>query len=221
MPNSHNPLASARRIVVEGPIGVGKTSLARRLADHLQAELLLEDAQSNPFLGRFYRDRRRYALHAQLHFLFQRIEQVDARPAPEGVRRALVCDYLLEKDALFAALTLDDDEYALYRQVYDRLAAPRLAAVQPDLVIYLQAAPETLIERVRRRGIDIEQAIDDDYLMRVNEHYMHFFHNYSAAPVMVVNSQHLNFAESGDDFRLLVQRIETMRGQREYFNRGD
>lgn len=221
MPNSHNPLAAARRIVVEGPIGVGKTSLARRLADHLQAGLLLEDAPANPFLGRFYRDRRRYALPTQLHFLFHRLEQTNTTAPAESASRPLVCDYLMEKDALFAALTLDDDEYALYRRVYDQLAAPRLAALQPDLVIYLQAAPETLVERVRRRGIDVERDIDDDYLTQVSEHYMHFFHNYSAAPVMVVNSQNLNFADSGDDFRLLVQRIETMRGQREYFNRGD
>ena len=221
MPNTHNPLLSARRIVVEGPIGVGKTSLARRLADHLHARLLLEDAPGNPFLARFYRDRRRYALPTQLHFFFHRLEQASTPVPAEGTPSPVVCDYLLEKDALFAALTLDDDEYPLYRAVYDRLAPPVLATLQPDLVIYLQAAPETLVERVRRRGIDIERDIDDDYLAQVSEHYMHFFHNYSAAPVMVVNSKNLNFADSGDDFRLLVQRIETMRGQREYFNRGD
>ncbi len=221
MPNTHNPLLSARRIVVEGPIGVGKTSLARRLADYLHARPLLEDAQANPFLARFYRDRRRYALPTQLHFLFHRLAQAGTPAPAEGAPPPVVCDYLLEKDALFAALTLDDDEYPLYRAVYDRLAAPLLPALQPDLVIYLQATPETLVDRVRRRGIDIERDIDDDYLAQVNEHYMHFFHNYSAAPVMVVNSQNLNFADSGDDFRLLVQRIETMRGQREYFNRGD
>ena len=221
MPNTHNPLLSARRIVVEGPIGVGKTSLARRLADYLHARLLLEDAQGNPFLARFYRDRRRYALPTQLHFLFHRFEQASTPAPAEGTPSPVICDYLLEKDALFAALTLDDDEYPLYRAVYDRLAPPLLATLQPDLVIYLQATPETLVERVRRRGIDIERDIDDDYLTQVNEHYMHFFHSYSAAPVMVVNSQNLNFADSGDDFRLLVQRIEAMRGQREYFNRGD
>lgn len=221
MPTAHNPLASARRIVVEGPIGVGKTSLARRLGDHLQAELRLEHGASNPFLERFYRDQQRYALPTQLSFLFHRLEQLQQMPDAEHAAAPLVADYLLEKDPLFAALTLADDEYALYRQVYDRLATPLLTAAQADLVIYLQAEPETLIARVRRRGVASEQSISDDYLRRLSEAYMRFFHNYSAAPVMVVNSENLNFADRDDDFQLLVQRIEAMRGPREYFNRGD
>ena len=214
-----NLLTSARHIVVEGPIGVGKTSLAKRLGDYLQAELLLEQPEINPFLARFYQDNQRYALQTQLFFLFHRLDQLRKLPPPELFPRVLVRDYLLEKDMLFAELTLDEDEYRLYRQVYDRLAAS--AAVPPDLVIYLQAKAETLISRVRRRGVESERNIDDDYLIRLGESYTRFFHNYDAAPVMVVNSENLNFVDSNDDFQLLVQRIEAMRGHREYFNRGD
>ena len=214
-----NLLEAARHIVVEGPIGVGKTSLARRLADQLQAELLLEQPQANPFLGRFYQDQQRHALQTQLFFLFQRLDQLRELPPPELFQGTLVCDYLLEKDPLFAELTLDEDEYRLYRQVYDRLWA--LPAVPPDLVIYLQAKPETLVTRVRKRGIEMERKIDDDYLIRLGERYTRFFHNYDAAPVMIVNSENLNFVDHDDDFQLLFQRIESMRGPREYFNRGD
>jgi deoxyguanosine kinase len=212
-------LTSARHIVVEGPIGVGKTSLARLLGEHLQAEVLLEQPQTNPFLGRFYADQQRYALQTQLFFLFHRLDRLRELSQREPHPRTVVCDYLLEKDPLFAELTLDQDEYRLYQQIYDRASTPD--AVQPDLVIYLQAEPETLVSRVRRRGIDMEQGISDDYLIRLGESYTRFFHNYSAAPVMIVNSENLNFVDSSDDFQLLVQRIESMRGHREYFNRGN
>ena len=212
-------LESARHIVVEGPIGVGKTSLARRLGEHLDAELLLEQQETNPFLSRFYQNQERYALQTQLFFLFHRLDQLRDLAQPELFPRTVVSDYLLEKDPLFAALTLNDDEYKLYRQIYDRISVP--ASVAPDLVIYLQAKPETLVSRVRKRGIEMERKISDDYLIVLGESYTRFFHTYTAAPVMVVNSENLNFADNADDFRLLVQRIESMRGPREYFNRGD
>lgn len=214
-----NPLTTARYIVVEGPIGVGKTSLARRLGEHLDAELLLEQPEINPFLARFYQDQQRYALQTQLFFLFHRLDQLRDLAQPALFPRTVVSDYLLEKDPLFAALTLNEDEYKLYRQIYDRVSLQ--APASPDLVIYLQARPETLISRVRRRGIDMERSISDDYLSLLGESYTRFFHRYDQAPVMVVNSENLNFVDNDDDFQLLVQRIETMRGHREFFNKGE
>jgi deoxyadenosine/deoxycytidine kinase len=215
---ARNPLASARHIVVEGPIGVGKTSLARRLGAHIEAQLLLEQPELNPFLSRFYQDQRRFALQTQLFFLFQRLDQLRELSQPDFFTQTVVVDYLLEKDPLFALLTLNEDEYSLYRKIYDHIS-PQTAP--PDLVIYLQAKPETLIARVRKRGIDMERKISDAYLTVLAESYTRFFHNYDAAPVMVVNSENLNFVDNDDDFHLLVQRIESMRGHREYFNRGE
>lgn len=214
-----NLLESARHLVVEGPIGVGKTSLARRLGEHLDAELLLEQPEMNPFLPRFYQNQQRYALQTQLFFLFHRLDQLRGLAQPELFPRTVVTDYLLEKDPLFAGLTLSEDEYRLYRQIYDRVSLQTCAP--PDLVIYLQAQPDTLVSRVRKRGIDMERKISDDYLILLGERYTRFFHNYAAAPVLVVNSENLNFVDNDDDFQLLVQRIESMRGPREYFNKGD
>jgi deoxyadenosine/deoxycytidine kinase len=215
----NNLLESARHIAVEGPIGVGKTSLARRLAEHLGADLLLEQPEANPFLARFYQSPRRYALQTQICFLFQRLDQMRELTQPGLFSRTVISDYLMEKELLFASLTLGDDEYGLYRQIYDRVFHE--AGPAPDLVIYLQAGPETLVSRVRRRGIEMERKIGDDYLTRLGEGYTRYFHDYAAAPVMVVNSERLDLVGDPDDFLLLVRRIETMRGTREYFNKGD
>ena len=210
-------LKQARHIVVEGPIGAGKTSLARRLAAHLEGELVLEQPELNPFLERFYQDRPRYALATQLCFLFQRLDQLRDLCQPDFFAKTVVADYLFDKDALFARLTLEDDEYALYRQIY-QAQAPHIPA--PDLVIYLQASPEQLVARVRRRGLERERKIGDDYLARLSQSYSRFFYDYNAAPVMVVNSDHLNFVDRDDDFSLLLERLATLRSHREYFNRG-
>jgi deoxyadenosine/deoxycytidine kinase len=204
-----------RYIVVEGPIGVGKTTLARALSEATGAALVLEDPAANPFLGRFYENPDRYALPTQLFFLFQRVDQLRTLNQSDLFRRAAVSDFMLQKDALFARLNLKDDELKLYEQIYAHLSPQ---APSPDLVIYLQAAPETLVERVQRRGTSYEKNIPDGYLAGLAETYTRFFYQYTGAPLLIVNSDRLNFVESGDDIALLMERISAMRGPREFFN---
>ena len=210
-------LEKYRYIVVEGPIGVGKTSLARRIANHLDSSLLLEEPAENPFLEKFYTDIPRYALPTQLFFLFQRNNQVQSLAQMDMFTRGIVSDFLLDKDQLFAKLTLSDAEQSLYQSIYSHLQ-PK--ALLPDLVIYLQASTSTLIDRVKQRGSTFEKNISEDYLWRLSEAYTRFFYQYEGAPVMIVNSENLNFVENQPDFDLLLQRLEQMRGPREYFNLG-
>ena len=205
---------NARYIVVEGPIGAGKTSLARRLAARLDAEAVFEQPELNPFLGRFYQDPERWALSTQLSFLFQRVDQLTALVGGDAHPRR-VSDFILDKDPIFAALNLADDELAIYQRIFDGVKP--VAAPQPDLVIYLQAKPETLIERVRRRGMDDERHITERYLERVAERYARFFYDYDAAPLFIVDAEILNPVEQDDDFELLLERLRNMRGYREFF----
>ena len=206
-----------RYVVVEGPIGVGKTSLTRRLAEYSGATALLEKPEENPFLANFYQDPVRHALPTQLFFLFQRINEVRDLAQMDLFRTSSVADYLFDKDVLFARLNLTDDEFALYQTIHCRLAPQ---APPPDLVIYLQASPQTLIDRVRRRAIAYERQIADSYLLRLAQAYSEFFYHYDAAPVLIVNSENLNFVDSDEDFSLLLQRIAGMRGAREFFSMG-
>jgi deoxyguanosine kinase len=205
-----------RYLVVEGPIGCGKTSLAQKLAHRMGAATLLEDAAANPFLGQFYRDMRRYALPTQLFFLFQRVGQLEALKQPDLFAKPTVADFTLAKDPLFARLTLDDAEYQLYRQIYEHV---KPQAPTPDLVVYLQASVNTLVARVKKRGNPIESGIDEDYLRRLSEAYTRYFYNYGDSPLLIVNSEKLNFVDEPEHLDLLIERINAMRGGREFFNR--
>ncbi len=206
-----------RYLVVEGPIGAGKTSLARRLASRFTADLLLELPEENPFLGRFYQDMARFALPTQLFFLFQRARLLEPLAQPDMFGRPVIGDFLLDKDPLFARLTLSADEMALYQKIYEAL---RPRAPSPDLVVYLQAQPATLIERVRRRAKGYEKPVSEEYLALLAESYARFFYHYNAAPVLIVNSDNLNFVERDADFELLVSRLRGMKSRREFFNLG-
>lgn len=204
-----------RFIVLEGPIGVGKTTLATKLAESLNAELVLENAGSNPFLERFYRNPRAGALPAQLYFLFQRAQQLAGLKQHDLFAPLRVADYLFDKDRLFARTTLDDEEFRLYEQVYAKLA---IDSPQPDLVVYLQAPVDVLLSRIGRRGIQYEQFIDRGYLERLNDAYARFFHDYEAAPLLIVNAAAIDPINSDEDYEELLAAIRRMRRGRLYFN---
>lgn len=213
--NADIGLQRFRHIVIEGPIGVGKSSLARKLAEHLKAELLLELPEENPFLGRFYDDMPSYAFQTQLFFLFQRAKQMQAIAQPGMFEHAVVSDFLFAKDALFARLTLSDDEHRLYTQMYAQIA-PQVG--EPDLVIWLQAPPAVLLQRIRKRAIRMERTIDVDYLQRLCDAYVQYFHSYDGAPVFAVGTEHFNPIDRDADFKVLLEQLENLRGRREFFN---
>lgn len=210
-------LEKCRYIVVEGPIGAGKTSLARQIAARIDGDALLERPEDNPFLARFYEDMARYALPTQLNFLFQRLDQLRGVGQLDMFRRATVGDFLFDKDPLFARLNLSDAEFRLYGKVYSEL---RPEAPVPDLVIYLQAPVETLVDRVRERGVEYERTISPHYLARLADAYSRYFYGYEEAPLLIVNSERLNFVANAEHLSLLLARIGSMRGRREFFNLG-
>lgn len=204
-----------RYIVVEGPIGVGKTTLARRLAASFGGETLLEAPEDNPFLPRFYDNPRAYALPTQLSFLLQRAQQIQALTQEDLFARVRVADFMLEKDRLFAELNLDADELGLYLQVYDKLVRD---APSPDLVIYLQAPVDVLVERVAGRGVPYEDRIDPRYLQRLAAAYTRYFFHFDAAPLVIVNAAEIDLARGDEDYNLLFERIQTIRKGRHYLN---
>ena len=206
-----------RYVAVEGPIGVGKTSLAHKLAAAGGGAPLLEDPDANPFLPGFYQDQSRYALPTQLFFLFQRLNQVRTLNQSDLFRRVTIADFIIDKDPLFARLTLNDDELRLYQQIF---AHVKPQAPTPDLVIYLQAPADTLVGRIRRRGVAYERGMSEDYLLGLADSYARFFSQYDASQLLIVNTEHLNFVDSAGDFDLLLRRIDEMRGAREFFNLG-
>jgi len=204
-------------VVVEGPIGVGKTTLARKLAQSFGSDLVLEGAEHNPFLEKFYEDPRAAAFPTQLHFLLQRARQLKAIRQDDMFSPVRVADYLIEKDRLFAELTLDDDELDLYNQVYASLT---IDTPKPDLVVYLQAPVEVLFDRIQQRGIRHEQLIEAAYLQRLSDSYVQFFYQYSEAPLLIVNATDIDFAHNEDDYQMLLERILKNRSGRHYFNPG-
>ncbi|MFT6066806.1 MAG: deoxyadenosine/deoxycytidine kinase [Methylophilaceae bacterium] len=202
-------------IVVEGPIGSGKTTLARMLAEKFSTQLLTEKAEENPFLARFYDDPKRYALQTQIFFLFQRARQIADISQIDMFSQPITADFFLEKDPLFARLNLNDEEYALYHQIFQHL---QLESPKPDLVIYLQTPVSALTERIAERNIKYENNIQPEYLERLAIAYSEYFHTYDAAPVLIVNNEKLNIIKDEAALNLLVDRIDQFQGRREYFN---
>jgi deoxyadenosine/deoxycytidine kinase len=207
--------ASPGYIVVEGPIGVGKTSLAQRLADAFDARPLLERPEENPFLERFYTARKHFALPTQLFFLFQRVRQIQELKQGDMFNTGTVADFLMDKDRLFARVNLDDDELRLYEQVHGQMNTdwPR-----PDLVIYLQAPIDVLMERLRRRDIPYERMIDRNYLKSLVDAYTQYFYHYTGAPLLMVNAAEINFVDSDADFDMLLAHIRKIKTGRHFFN---
>jgi deoxyguanosine kinase len=202
-------------IVVEGPIGCGKTTLAKKLVERFSVDYLSEKADENPFLERFYQDAPRYALSTQLFFLFQRANQIETLKERDMAAKPIVADFFLQKDPLFAKLNLDEEEYELYSKIYEHL---QLKVTKPDLVIYLQSPIDALMKRISERNVSYEQEIPRAYIENLSDTYNIFFHNYENAPVLIVNNQKLNILENDDAFELLIKRISEITSQREFFN---
>jgi deoxyguanosine kinase len=202
-------------IAVEGSIGVGKTTLAKKLAASFNYSTMLEDAEENPFLERFYRRREQVALATQLFFLFQRAQKIQDMRQTDIFEPTRVADFLIEKDSLFARINLDRDEYQLYDKVYQQLT---INAPKPDLVVYLQASTDVLLSRIENRGLAIERNIDRGYLERLNEVYSEFFLYYDGAPLLIVNANEIDLANSTADYQDLVNYLLDIRSGRHYFN---
>lgn len=202
-------------IAIEGSIGVGKTTLAKKLAASFEHAVLLEDAEENPFLEKFYRNREQAALATQLFFLFQRAQKIQDTRQKDIFEAARVADFLMEKDPLFARVNLDADEYQLYEKVYRQLT---IDAPKPDLVVYLQASTDVLLSRIEQRGLAIERSIDRRYLEHLNEVYSEFFLYYDDAPLLIVNASEIDLANSAEDYQDLVDYLLDIRSGRHYFN---
>jgi deoxyadenosine/deoxycytidine kinase len=202
-------------LVVEGPIGVGKTSLVNRLSLHFGAETLLEGAEENPFLQRFYDNPREAAFPAQLYFLFQRSRQMNELCQGDMFRQRLIADFMLEKDRLFARINLDTEELQLYEQVYEKMT---LEAPAPDLVVYLQAPVDVLMARIRKRARPQERMMERSYLQRLCDAYTEFFYFYDRSPLLIINAAEINPLENEADFQLLVEHICAEAPERRYLN---
>lgn len=202
-------------IVVEGPIGVGKTSLAKRLATTFKTDLMLEIPSENPFLERFYEDPKNAALPTQLYFLFQRARQLEIFRQTDLFKPIQIADFLIDKDRLFAEVTLSQDEFDLYQQVYNRTA---LEAPVPDLVIYLQAPIQVLLDRISERGIHYERRLSEDYLTKIANAYIDFFYHYNKSPLLIVNTADFDLVNNADNYDMLLEQIGHLKTGKQYFN---
>ncbi len=202
-------------VAIEGAIGVGKTTLAKKIATTFNYDTLLEDIEKNPFLERFYEDKTRQALPTQLFFLFQRAQQIHELKQNDMFQPVRVADFLIDKDPLFARATLDDDEMAIYEQVYNQLV---IDAPKPDLVIYLQASTNTLMRRIKNRGVNTERNIDASYLETINDAYTSFFHFYDECPLLIVNANEIDWVNREASYQQLVDYILTIKKGRHYYN---
>lgn len=211
----YDPAKVPQYIAIEGPIGVGKTTLAKNLAKTFGYDTLLEPVDDNPFLERFYQDRKGNALPTQLHFLFQRIKQMRELRQKDMFEPVRIADFLMAKDRLFAQVTLDDEEFRLYQQVYDSLT---FDSTTPDIVVYLQAPAETLYERIRKRGNPAERYIDIDYLRRLNDAYTKFFHYYNESPLLIVNSTDMDLVNNPKHYKQFVDVLLHTKTGRHYYN---
>lgn len=215
MTDTSAPSNSLRYIAVEGPIGVGKTTLARRLAESFGSDLMLEAPLQNPFLEKFYANPAQAALSTQLYFLLQRTQQLQTLQQRDLFRPVCIADYLMEKDRLFAQVTLDRHELALYEQLYEHLTVDVPA---PDLVIYLQAPVPVLYDRIMKRGVAAERSISKEYLQRLVDAYTDFFHRFESATLLIVNAASIDFASNASDYGQLLEFLGRLRGGRHYFN---
>lgn len=201
-------------LVVEGPIGVGKTSLVTLLADQLGGKAILEESENNPFLLRFYRDQRRWAFQTQLFFLLSRYRQQEEMAQHELFSNVTISDVFLPKDRIFAALNLSPDELVLYDQVYGLL---RSRLPQPDLVIYLHAETDVLLQRVKQRGREYEQNMSWEYLDALNRAYNEFFFSYGDTPLLVIQTTDIDFVRNPADLSDLIRQIRHMKGGVQYY----
>ena len=203
-----------RYIVIEGPLGVGKTSLTRLLAKEFNARCIFEKPEENPFLPHFYQDRKKYAFQTQIFFLLNRFQQQKEIAQLDLFNQITLCDYLFAKDRIFASLNLDDHELALYEQIFQLLTGQ---IPSPDLVIFLQAKPEVLLHRVKSRNIPYEKGMDLEYLKTLTEAYNYYFFHYDPTPLLVVDTSEIDFVNRNEDFAQLVREIKQMKKGTSYF----
>jgi deoxyadenosine/deoxycytidine kinase len=214
-PDKKQAADSYNYIVVEGPIGVGKTTLARKLAGHFEAQLMEEQVEDNPFLPSFYLNMEKFAFSTQIYFLMSRYQQLKNSNQRNLFQRTVIADYMLEKDFIFAELNLNEDEFRLYNDIYKLL---RGQIARPDLVIFLSAETETLVNRMRRRGRSFEEGIPEKYIEEVNETYHRFFFQYDSGPMLQINTNEIDIVNNEEDFKKLIAKISAPIRGREFFN---